>query len=120
MVTVTVTASKNRATDANFIARHMSHAIGDDQQRTEHVSTNVILTTLPKICTSEAKPNDRHLIGSRQQKHMNERFIEESMLLAVLAAQLGTPRGRYDEHSGKFPSIVKPRFNRPVRERNHF
>jgi hypothetical protein len=24
---------------------------------------------------------------------------------------LGTPRGRYDEHNGKFPSIVKPRFN---------
>jgi hypothetical protein len=41
-------------------------------------------------------------------------------LLAMLAAQLGTPRGRYDEHSGNFPSIVKPRFNRPVRERNHF
>jgi hypothetical protein len=39
-------------------------------------------------------------------------------MLAVLAAQLGTPRGRYDEHSGKFPSIVKPRFIRPVGERN--
>jgi hypothetical protein len=41
-------------------------------------------------------------------------------LSAVLAAQLGTPRGRYDEHNGKFPSIVKPRFNQPVGERNHF
>jgi hypothetical protein len=41
-------------------------------------------------------------------------------LLAVLAAQLGTPRGRCDEHSGKFPSIMKPRFNRPVEERNQF
>jgi hypothetical protein len=41
-------------------------------------------------------------------------------LLAVLAAQLGTPRGRCDEHNVKFPSIVKPRFNRPVGERNHF
>jgi hypothetical protein len=41
-------------------------------------------------------------------------------LLAVLAAQLGTPKGRCDEHSGKFPSIIKPRFNRPVGERNHF
>jgi hypothetical protein len=43
-----------------------------------------------------------------------------SGVLAVLAAQLGTPRGRCDEHSGKFPSIVKSRFNRPVGERNHF
>jgi hypothetical protein len=25
--------------------------------------------------------------------------------LAVLATQLGTPRGRYDEHSGKFPLV---------------
>jgi hypothetical protein len=33
------------------------------------------------------------------------------LVLAVLATQLETPRGRYDEHSSKFPSIVKPRFN---------
>jgi hypothetical protein len=45
---------------------------------------------------------------------------ERTRLLAVLAAQLGTLRGRYDEHSGNFPSIVKPRFNRPVGEKNHF
>jgi hypothetical protein len=31
---------------------------------------------------------------------------------AVLAAQLGTPRGRYDEHNNKFPSVVNTRFNR--------
>jgi hypothetical protein len=43
-----------------------------------------------------------------------------TLLLAVLAAQLGTPRGRYYEHNGKFPSIMKPRFNRLVGERNHF
>jgi hypothetical protein len=30
----------------------------------------------------------------------------------VLATQLGTPRGSYDEHNDKFPSIVKQRFNR--------
>jgi hypothetical protein len=42
------------------------------------------------------------------------------VLLAVLATQLGTIRGRCDENSGKFPSIMKPRFNRPVGERNHF
>jgi hypothetical protein len=40
-------------------------------------------------------------------------------LIAVLAAQLGTPRGRYDKHSGKCSLSMKPRFNRPVGERNH-
>jgi hypothetical protein len=31
-----------------------------------------------------------------------------------------TPRGRYDEHSNKFSLSIKPKFNRPVGERNHF
>jgi hypothetical protein len=31
-----------------------------------------------------------------------------------------TPRGRYDEHSSKFSLSMKPRFNRPVGQRNHF
>jgi hypothetical protein len=31
-----------------------------------------------------------------------------------------TPRGRYDEHSSKFFLSMKPKFNRPVGERNHF
>jgi hypothetical protein len=31
--------------------------------------------------------------------------------------QLGTPRGRYDEHNSKFSLSMKPRFNRPVGER---
>jgi hypothetical protein len=31
-----------------------------------------------------------------------------------------TPRGRYDEHISKFSLSMKPRFNRPVDERNHF
>jgi hypothetical protein len=30
------------------------------------------------------------------------------------------PRGRYDEHSSKFSLSMKPRFNRPVGEINHF
>jgi hypothetical protein len=40
------------------------------------------------------------------------------VLIAVLAAQLGTPRGRYDEHSGKFSLIMKPRFNQTSRRKN--
>jgi hypothetical protein len=32
---------------------------------------------------------------------------------------LGNPRGRYDEHSRKFSLSIKPKFNRPVGERNN-
>jgi hypothetical protein len=39
---------------------------------------------------------------------------------AVLAAQLGTPRGRYDEHSSKSSLSMKPRFIKPVGERTNF
>jgi hypothetical protein len=35
---------------------------------------------------------------------------------AVLGTQLGTPRGRYVEHSNKFLLVVKPRFIEPVGE----
>jgi hypothetical protein len=31
-----------------------------------------------------------------------------------------TLRGRYDEHNNKFSLSMKPKFNRPVGERNHF
>jgi hypothetical protein len=37
-----------------------------------------------------------------------------------LATQLGTPRGRYDEHNGKFPSVWNQGLIKPVGERNHF
>jgi hypothetical protein len=56
MVTVEVTGTE-------VIIRHMSDAIEDDQERTEHVSTNILLNTLHKICASEMKLNDRHLMG---------------------------------------------------------
>jgi hypothetical protein len=39
---------------------------------------------------------------------------------AVLTDQLGTPRGRCDEHINNFSLSIKPKFNRPVGERNHF
>jgi hypothetical protein len=38
---------------------------------------------------------------------------------AVLGTQLGTPRGRYDEHNSKFSSVVKPRFIEPIGEYWH-
>jgi hypothetical protein len=39
------------------------HAIGDDQERIEHVITNLLLTMLHKFCALETKLNGRHLIG---------------------------------------------------------
>jgi hypothetical protein len=40
--------------------------------------------------------------------------------LAVLATQLGTPRGRYDEHSGEFPSIWNQGLIERLGERTNF
>jgi hypothetical protein len=37
-----------------------------------------------------------------------------------MIAQLGTPRGRYDEHSSKSSLSMKPRFIEPVGERTNF
>jgi hypothetical protein len=31
-----------------------------------------------------------------------------------------TTIGRYDEHNSKFSLSMKPKFNRPIGERNHF
>jgi hypothetical protein len=33
---------------------------------------------------------------------------------------LGTPRGRYDEHRSKFPSVVNPWFNRTSKRKPNF
>jgi hypothetical protein len=37
-----------------------------------------------------------------------------------MTTQLGTPRGRYDEHSSKSSLGMKPRFIEPVGERTNF
>jgi hypothetical protein len=37
-----------------------------------------------------------------------------------MTAQLGTPRGRYDEYSSKYSLSMKPRFIEPVGERTNF
>jgi hypothetical protein len=37
-----------------------------------------------------------------------------------MTAQLGTSRGRYDEHSSKSALSMKPRFIEPVGERTNF
>jgi hypothetical protein len=45
--------------------------------------------------------------------------LEKSLLVRSVNYQLGTPRGRYNEHNSNFYLSKKPRFNRPVGERNH-
>jgi hypothetical protein len=42
------------------------------------------------------------------------------MLIDVSHDPLGNPKRRYDEHNSKFSLIIKPKFNRPIGERNHF
>jgi hypothetical protein len=37
-----------------------------------------------------------------------------------MTAQLGSPRGRYDEHSSKSSLSMKPRFIEPVGEKTNF
>jgi hypothetical protein len=50
-----------------------------------------------------------------------ETIIVWGMLLIVrVGTQLGTPRGRYDEHSSKSSVSMKPRFIEPVGERTNF
>jgi hypothetical protein len=41
-------------------------------------------------------------------------------MIVWCSTQLGTPRGRYDEHISKFPSVVKPRLNRTSRRKPNF
>jgi hypothetical protein len=45
---------------------------------------------------------------------------QENCLIVRVGTQLGTPRGRYDEHSSKSSLSKKLRFIKPVGERTNF
>jgi hypothetical protein len=45
-------------------------------------------------------------------------FVNDSLMSQRTSWE--TPRGRYDEHSSKFSLSMKPKFSRPVGERNQF
>jgi hypothetical protein len=45
----------------------------------------------------------RSLLFPRQWRQKN--CLIASVVMMKMADQLGTPRGRYDEHSSKFPSV---------------
>jgi hypothetical protein len=44
------------------------------------------------------------------------RGAERMAVIVRVKHPVGTPRGRYDEHNSKFPSVMKPRFIKPVGE----
>jgi hypothetical protein len=46
-------------------------------------------------------------------------FVVPVQVLMSQRTRWETPRGRYDEHNSKFSLSMKPKFNRPVGERNH-
>jgi hypothetical protein len=74
----------------------------------------------------EVMPEDAGLGSSMARKRCSPEPIAmvcegvDPVLVRSVDYQLGTPRGRYDEHNSKFSLSMKPRFNRPVGERNHF
>jgi hypothetical protein len=55
-------------------------------------------------------------------RRMLENFLTPIMIAPLMSQRTRweTPRGRYDEHSCKFSLSMKPKFNRPLGERNHF
>jgi hypothetical protein len=60
-------------------------------------------------------------ISGRRRRRLAVCFLEKcSSLIVRVKHQLGTPRGRYEEHNSKFPSVVKPRFNRTSRRKLNF
>jgi hypothetical protein len=63
-----------------------------------------------------------NLLHWKPKRHLiSHRIIEwRLMLLMSKRTRWETPRGRYDKHNGKFSLSMKPKFNRPVGERNHF
>jgi hypothetical protein len=59
------------------------------------------------------KTLDQHMYRPLLSGHCN-------ILIVRCSTQLGTPRGRYDEHSSKFTSVVKTRLNRTSRRKPNF
>jgi hypothetical protein len=47
-------------------------------------------------------------------------IIASTALLMSYRTRWENQRERYDEHNSKFFLSMKPKFNRPVEERNHF
>jgi hypothetical protein len=67
----------------------------------------------PNLKVTEIKLNLMRLIASKSD-------TKNCINLMSHRTRWETPRGRYDEHSSKFSLSMKPKFNRPVGERNHF
>jgi hypothetical protein len=61
---------------------------------------------------------------NRTHLHLMCSFLQTKHIVTnwwcVVGTQLGTPRGRYDEHSSKFPSVWNQGLIKPVGERTNF
>jgi hypothetical protein len=55
--------------------------------------------------SEELNKNNNPVINPQNLGRGSKHRAEGDLLVVVLATQLGTPRGRYDEHSRKFPSV---------------
>jgi hypothetical protein len=70
------------------------------------------------------KPSPLNRVHDVQVGHHDTVFLYHhfgrSLDGVKMTAQLGTPRGRYDEHSSKSSLSMKPRFIEPVGERTNF
>jgi hypothetical protein len=59
-------------------------------------------------------------VQSRSREWGRVRLAWTASILMSHRTHWETQRGRYEEHSSKFSLSMKPKFNRSVRERNHF
>jgi hypothetical protein len=57
---------------------------------------------------------------SPYRNHLSPQQWRQKTVLMSDRTRWETPRGRYDEHNSKFSLSMKPKFNRPVGEKNHF
>jgi hypothetical protein len=77
--------------------------------------------TFSFFCIAGAQCREIQRVPLKFTKFMDGRELREAILDAGrMTTQLGTPRGRYDEHSRKFSLSKKPRFIDPVRKSQYF
>jgi hypothetical protein len=79
------------------------------------------LQTWPTSSREESCPHrDNTLPRIAARLHYAEVGSSHTPALMSHRTRWETPTGRYDENNSKFSLSMKPKFNRPVGERNHF
>ena len=83
----------------------------------DEVQALLLLSSMPDswntlvVSVSNSAPDGKLTLDMVKNSMLNEEVILANR------DPLGTPRGRYDEHSSKFSLSKKPRFNRTSRRR---